>query len=100
MNIFHSIVHKNENHESSSPKCSTAMTNHSQISTTFLLKTNYLILVKKCRPVLLFHKPFCILMAQRDSVIQVPKPYDSAGGNISHIIRKFGTNDMKISQCH
>jgi len=72
----------------------------SQISTTFLGKRNYLILVKKRRPIPLFHKPFCIIMAQRNSVIQVPKPYDSAGENISHIIRKFGTNDMKITQCH
>jgi len=71
-----------------------------QNNTTFSRKGNYLILVKKSWPVPLFHKPFCIIMAQRNSVIQVPKPYDSAGVNISHIIRKFGTIDMKITQCN
>lgn len=55
----------------------------------------YLILVEKGRPILHFHKPFSIIAAQRNSVIQVSKPYDSAGDFFSNMIRNFGITSMK-----
>lgn len=63
-------------------------------------ETNYLILVKKRGPILHFDKPFRIITTQRNSVIQVSKPNDSAGEKFSEMIRNFETINVKITQSY